>query len=95
MLSYAFFQFRTANHKLPIEIGRWDGTIFENRKCNLCQSEVIGYEKHYLFSCDYSKEPRRRSLLHFNIDDTEYNYMQLMQSSSEHVMFNLARYGYI
>ena len=87
------FKFRTANHKLPIEIGLWDGTIFENRKCNLCQRDEIGSEKHYLFSCDYFKVSRRRFLLNLNIDDTEYNYMQLMQCTSEHVMFNLARFA--
>ena len=38
------FKFRTANHKLPIETGRWDGTTLENRKCNLCEHEVIGSE---------------------------------------------------
>ena len=30
------FKFRTSNHNLPIEVGRWGGTLGENQKCTLC-----------------------------------------------------------
>ena len=41
------FKFRTTNHRLPIETGRYDGTILENRKCTLCNQDAIGSEQHY------------------------------------------------
>jgi hypothetical protein len=30
-------RFRTSNHRLSIEIGRWQNINRENRVCNLCQ----------------------------------------------------------
>ena len=30
------FKFRTGNHKLPVEVGRSDGTPINERKCSLC-----------------------------------------------------------
>ena len=35
-------KFRTANHLLPIETGRYDGSPLEDRKCTLC----ILYSNH-------------------------------------------------
>lgn len=43
-------QFRTRNHKLPIETGRWRRVPRENRKCHLCNLD-IGDEYHYLLVC--------------------------------------------
>ena len=42
-------KFRTANHHLPIEIGRYDGTPLNDRTCNLCNLEKIGSEKTLCF----------------------------------------------
>ena len=48
-------KFRTTNHKLPIEHGRWNTIISniqrKNRKCNLCNLEEIGDEFHYISNC--------------------------------------------
>ena len=44
-------RFRTTNHTLPIETGRWQNFARENRKCLLCNSSDIGDEFHYIFSC--------------------------------------------
>ena len=52
------FKFRTANHLLPVETGRYDGTPFENRNCPLCPFNAIGSEKHYLTVCNYFNEDR-------------------------------------
>ena len=42
--------FRTRNHRLPIEIGRWRKIPLELRICHLCYKE-LGDEFHYLLSC--------------------------------------------
>ena len=42
--------FRTRNHKLPIETGRWIRLDISERKCHLCYQDV-GDEFHFLFSC--------------------------------------------
>ena len=52
-------RFRTMNHRLPIERGRWQNIPRENRKCNLCQSQDIGDEYHYLLTCTSLREERK------------------------------------
>ena len=48
-------RFRTRNHKLPIEVGRWRRIPRENRKCHLCNLD-IGDEYHYLLVCEKIKK---------------------------------------
>ena len=48
-LSFPILKFRLSNHKLPVETGRWENIILDDRKYLLCQSESIGNEFHYLF----------------------------------------------
>jgi hypothetical protein len=55
-------KFRTTNHKLPIEKGRWSNIPRENRYCELCQKNQIGDEYHYIFECTNLSE-KRTSLL--------------------------------
>ena len=45
-------KFRTVNHRLPIECGRWQNLERENRKCNSCNSD-IGDEFHYILKCQF------------------------------------------
>ena len=56
------FKFRTANHHLPVETGRYDGTPFSSRKCQLCASADVGTEKHYLLQCEYFMNDRNMYL---------------------------------
>ena len=56
-----FRRFRTTNHKLPIEQGRWDNIDRNNRICFLCNSD-IGDEFHYILQCQHFK-PSRQLLL--------------------------------
>lgn len=44
--------FRTRNHRLPIETGRWSNKPMRERVCHLCQVE-LGDEFHYLFKCNF------------------------------------------
>ena len=54
-------KFRTGNHKLPIETGRWENIPLNERMCILCNLDV-GDEFHYLFKCPYFTEERVRYL---------------------------------
>ena len=40
-LAIGLFLFKTANHKLPVEFGRWNGTPYTERKCTKCMSNAI------------------------------------------------------
>ena len=41
---------RTANHRLPVETGRWYNIPRNNRKCNFCNN-AIGDEYHFMLEC--------------------------------------------
>ena len=43
------FKFRTSNHYIPIETGRWNNILVEDRICPLCNKNDIGEEFNYLF----------------------------------------------
>ncbi len=53
-------QFRTCNHRLPIEKGRYDNIPREQRKCLLCNLNEIGDEFHYLFKCPFFDVHRKQ-----------------------------------
>ena len=40
-LFYSMIRFRTANHKLPIETGRWNNTDLSERKCISAQEMTL------------------------------------------------------
>ena len=46
-------KYRTGNHRLPVETGRWDDIPLNERKCKICTTDDIGDEFHYLFACDF------------------------------------------
>ena len=54
--------FRTRNHRLPIELGRWRGIPANERRCPYCSD--IGDEYHYILICpkftDYRKKYIKR-----------------------------------
>jgi hypothetical protein len=51
-------RFRTANHKLPIEIGRWNNTNRYNRMCTHCNKNKLGDEFHYILDCPFFEQDR-------------------------------------
>ena len=55
----AQIKFRTRNHMLPVETGRWRRIPRENRKCHLCHLD-IGDEYHYLINCNFLNNLRRQ-----------------------------------
>ena len=57
-LAMAFYHFRCLNHKLPIELGRFWGVERDDRNCELCRVNRLGY----LFECSYFDEQRRLCL---------------------------------
>ena len=40
-------RFRTANHRLAVEFGRWIGKDYDQRFCTLCRNNKIGDEYHF------------------------------------------------
>lgn len=52
-----FIAFRTRNHRLPVEIGRWASISLKDQICHLCNAD-IGDEYHYIMSCKHFRSLR-------------------------------------
>ena len=52
-------KFRTSNHRLPIQRGRYEGIAREERLCRLCNEQEPGNEYHFILEC---KNPRLAEL---------------------------------
>ena len=57
-----FCKFRTINHKLPIEVGRYSGRPRFTRNCDKCDMEELGDKFHFLLQCPTLSDLRRTYL---------------------------------
>ncbi|MES9880523.1 MAG: reverse transcriptase family protein [Sedimenticola sp.] len=77
-------KFRTSNHKLPVETGRWSNIEYGDRKCNICNTNDIGDEFHYLFICSSLSEERKKYLdTYYYLRPNVLKYKELLNSTSE------------
>ena len=58
-------KFRTTNHRLPVETGRWQGKSLGERFCTLCNNCQIGDEFHYILECDTIQNIRKCFLCNY------------------------------
>ncbi|MEW8547526.1 MAG: reverse transcriptase family protein, partial [Candidatus Thiodiazotropha sp.] len=73
-----FIAFRTRNHKLPVETGRWASISLKDRICHLCNAD-IGDEYHYIMSCKYFKSLRSNYIKnYYYINPNTIKFKQLM-----------------
>ena len=61
-LKSAMIRFRTSNHNLPIELGRYVNIDREERRCTFCNTGDIGDEYRYFCICSYFDLPRKELL---------------------------------
>ena len=79
---FYLIKFRTRNHKLPTETGRWRKISFSDRTCNLCKQD-IGDEFHYFFSCRELKALRNQYIKpRFYLRPNIMKYGQLLNSEN-------------
>ena len=88
---YVLCRFRTGNHKLPIETGRWEDIERTERLCNLCNNHNIGDEFIYVLECPALIEDRRNYLgqyycSHYNILKLKQDYDYTCDNYSVHKM---------
>ena len=86
-------KFRTGNHRLPIETGRWEGIPYTERKCNLCESNDIGDEFHFLLICP-TFATERKSLLkpYYFRRPNIIKYKELLNTRNKKVLLNLSKF---
>ena len=91
---YYFTSYRTRNHRLPVETGRWSKirVAHEDRKCNLCKNE-IGDEYHYLLVCDSLTEHRKQYISRAIIQRPNImKYESLMNTNNKKLLASISKF---
>lgn len=90
---FALIKYRTANHKLPVEVGRYNGTPFNERSCPFCENS-LGDEYHYLLECKRLKSHRN---LYIDKNITKRpnmaKYLQLMSSNEFETLNKIGKFS--
>ena len=88
-------RFRTANHKLPVEVYSWNVLHIprQSRKCNICNLNDIGDEYHYIMTCTFFNEIRELYLpAYFKNRPSVFKFVNLMNTTKPKILFNLAKF---
>ena len=84
--------FRTRNHHLPIETGRWSNIDISERKCNLCNISP-GDEFHYLMNCKFLASERKRYIkAYYFRQPNVIKFKQLMNVRNLKQLKNLCKF---
>ena len=90
-LSNVLCKFRTCNHRLPIEAGRFVNLPRKERTCTC--SNKLGDEFHFIFECRHVQNLRSKYL---DIDDVNcantFNFYNIMNSTDSNFLLNLAKF---
>ena len=87
------FKFRTGNHKLPVEVGRWDDTDLNDRQCILCNADDIGDEYHYLLKCPIFHAQRQSHLKQYYIRRPNMlKFGELLKSENLSILTKLSKF---
>ena len=85
-------KFRTNNHRLPIEVGRWSNLETRERICNLCNSS-IGDEYHYIFECNSFSDQRKNLISKkFSKRHNVVKFERLVNSTDRSETVNLCKF---
>lgn len=79
-----FCRFRTCNHHLPIESGRWANIPRHERFCAHCNKCEIGDEFHYILSCNSLQQERKQCLSNINIKIKNAISFKFIMASTKH-----------
>jgi hypothetical protein len=94
-LRSSLFYFRTGNHRLPIEAGRWRQSFvpYEERKCRHCQLNDLGDEFHFLLKCPFFQALRTKFIpKYYYTRPNIIKFSSLMCSTSRKLLINIARF---
>lgn len=91
-MSKLLLKFRTRNHRLPIETGRWSGIPLSDRKCTLCSND-IGDEYHYILCCNYFLAERKQFIKPYYFRRPNVlKYRDLMNTENKMQLINLCKF---
>ena len=84
---YAYIiKFRTSNHKLAIEVGRYSKIDRSFRHCHLCDTNEIGDEYHLLYKCTNHDivQIRNRFLQNMTLNYNMYYFIKLLKNVKDY-----------
>ncbi|MES9902847.1 MAG: reverse transcriptase family protein [Sedimenticola sp.] len=85
---------RTANHRFPIETGRWSGTEMEDRICNICNLNEIGSEQHYILRCTFFHSKRETFIQARHLTTpTDFAFRSIMTSDDRKELLQLSKFA--
>lgn len=96
-LRQSLFQLRTINNKLPVEKGRWPQSFLrlEQRKCPLCPLNDVGDELHYILTCPFFPNDRKRFIPRYYFTRPNVlKFSEHMSSGSQKILKNLALFSH-
>ena len=92
-LKYIVCRFRTVNHKLPLETGRYTRIPRNERICKMCNSGQLGDELHFCLECPALKELRIRFLPAIIYKKTNViNFGCILNIKNKITLVNLAKF---
>ena len=90
-LKYYFTSYRTRNHRLPIETGRWSKIQHNERICNICRKKV-GDEFHYLLVCESLGSAKKQFLGRmFTKRPNVIMYESLMKTNNKQLLILISK----
>ena len=92
-LAHLFTKFRTLNHKLPVQEGRFLNIVRNERLCMKCLKGEFGDEFHYMFCCDYFDDIRKEMLkkYYYKYPNT-IKFRQLFSSHNKNTLLKLCNF---
>lgn len=91
--SLAFSKFRMCNHKLAVERGRHRYIPRNERKCNMCDSNRLGDEYHFILECEFFRDMRIKYVpKYYWCRPNALKYKELMSTSRKSVRLNICKF---
>ena len=92
-LKYIVCKFRSVDHKLPIETGRYTRIPRNERVCKMCNSGQLGDEFHFCLECPALKE-LRNTFLPANIykRPNVINFGRILNIKNKITLVNVAKF---
>jgi len=88
-----FCKFRTGNHKLAVEQGRYNNTERHLRFCNICDEQKLGDEYHFVMECISLDDLRNQYLPRYIVRSRNtISFTRLMSSESVRIKRKIAKF---
>ena len=89
---FPLIKYRTSNHKLPVETGRYNDIPFHERSCPTCRDK-IGDEYHFMLECQRFKKERKIYINNYFIKKPSmFKFVKLMNSNDSEQLNKVGKF---